>query len=247
MTPGTKKPPAAPGPEGKETKDDPLWRFPWRLPKPGPGESVNLVELMMKQANEHPPSSSYYLEARRELLRVLTMHADLLDRSLELLETLLAEEDSSEHRCGAIMVVGGCAERAHRFDVAARLYRMAIDLSPGHKGWEYFSRNNLAYSLNQLGEFEEAAPFARQATEMEPEVFNAYKNLAVALEGQGQFEQAAVNYLRSTYLEPFDRRAYRHLVAMVDQHPELLDQLDYLAKEIEFCKNPVQVAMRPRN
>jgi len=220
--------------------DDPLWHFPTRLPALAPGEELDLVALMAQQVADHPPGTRHHVEAKLELLHVLSLSLQL-DAAVELLDELIAQELPEARRCDALMLVGACAERAKRFDLAVRLYRMAVDVSREDDAWGYFSRNNLAYSLNQLGEFEEGASFARQAIQLSPEQFNAHKNLAVALEGLGQLEQAAESYLRSTYLEPFDQRAYRSLVDMVERHPELLEKLDYLASEIEFCKSPMRV------
>lgn len=216
------------------------------MPTGGEGEAIDLVELMAKQASEHPPGTPHYLEARLELLHVLCL-SDLLDAAMELLDEILAGEVPKERRCGALMIVGGCAERSKRFDVAVRMYRRAIEVDPEEPGWRYFARNNLAYSLNQLGKFEDASTIVREAIEIDPEQFNAHKNLAVAMEGLGLFEQAADEYLRSTYLEPFDRRAYEGLVDLVKKHPELLEKLDHLRSEIEFCRDPIRVAMAGRN
>lgn len=243
---GAKKSAARKDPKGKQSNDDPLWRFPFRLPTPGPGEQIDLVDLMAKQATEHPPGTPYYVDARLELLHVLSL-SGLLDPAVELLDELFAQELPKGRGCDALMTVGICAERSKRFDVAVRMYQMAIQVAPEAGVWRFFSRNNLAYSLNQLGKFEDAVSFARQAIQIDPGRFNAHKNLAVALEGLGQFEQAAKSYLRSTYLEPLDRRAYKGLVDMVERHPELLEQLDYLGSEIEFCKSPIRVMSAERH
>ncbi|MEI7902626.1 MAG: ATP-dependent Clp protease adaptor ClpS, partial [bacterium] len=90
----------------------------------------------------------------------------------------------------------------------------------------YFSNNNLAYNLNQLGLYAEAEPHCREAIRTEPLRHNAHKNLGVSLQGQGRWAEAADSYGRATEACPFDPRAAGHMEAMLKEHPEVRGMLE---------------------
>ena len=99
----------------------------------------------------------------------------------------------------------------------------------------YFLRNNLGYSLNQLGQFSEGESWCRKAIEIDWNRPNAHKNLGLALQGQTRYPEAAESFRNATLVDPFDRRALNHLRELLEIHPDLeITHPEYR----EFLDNP---------
>jgi tetratricopeptide (TPR) repeat protein len=119
----------------------------------------------------------------------------------------------------------GCmAEQASDFRRAIREYRTGLNCPTEDFDTAYFLRNNLGYSLVQVGEYAEAEIFCRQAIEIDPHQYNAHKNLGLALQGQGRFFDAALSLERAAIIsDKFDRRSFAHYIELCEEHPEVLD------------------------
>ena len=84
----------------------------------------------------------------------------------------------------------------------------------------YFSRNNLAYCLNCLGNWRRAEIYGRSAIRLNAIQHNAHKNLGLALQGQDRFIEAAHSYIVATERCPEDGRALAHLRQMIRENPD---------------------------
>ena len=207
---------------------EPLWNYPGRMPA-----GRNQVEVMEEQAAAIHADSPQYAEAQFELMRAYAQ-AGRFDDARKVFEILLGLEVPDEAKARAALVVGGWAEGANDYELAAEFYRRVISLDPR----AYLGHNNLAYSLNALSRHSEAEEAARVAVEIAPDVYNAHKNLGVALEGEGRYAEAAQSYLASIERQPFERRAFRHLESLTTAHPELLQEVEGLAAQIEYWRKP---------
>lgn len=107
------------------------------------------------------------------------------------------------------------------FEVAVGAYQEAIRHNPKSATMQYWARNNLAFSLNMLGRFDEAVPLCIAAINIAPDRYNAYKNLGVALEGQGRLVEAASNYCNAAVADPRDGRALALLGRLLERQPEI--------------------------
>jgi len=144
-----------------------------------------------------------------------------------------------EDRARRYLLLGSVSESARRYDLAATLYSGGVKLEP--TAWEiwYWLNNNLGYSLNRLGRFQESARLCRAAIRADPVRHNAYKNLGIALQGEGLFAEAADAFITAIRLAPGDRRAFDYLEALVAEHREavaaVIADIDAVLERFRVC------------
>lgn len=136
-------------------------------------------------------------------------------------EDLLAGAKDDETRARLFLRLGQMAEARGRFDSAVTHYRRSLQYDPGDQFVLYFARNNLGYSLNQQGKFQEAEQLCRLAIAVDHGRYNAHKNLGIALEGQGRLVEAAQAFLDAARRSTTDGRSLGHLVSLIERHPNL--------------------------
>lgn len=144
-----------------------------------------------------------------------------------------------EGKAQIVLALGQMAEQAGDYFLAVSFYREALSMEPATSWTWYFIQNNLGYSLNQLGRYDEAEIYCRRAISTIPELPNAHKNLGLALIGLKRFSDAAISFVTATHAEPLDHRATGHLEELLDSHPELQIEFQH---QLESCKNALQVA-----
>ena len=81
--------------------------------------------------------------------------------------------------------------------MAEQFYRQALSMEPTSSLLWYFIHNNLGFSLNQLGRFEEGETCCRRAIGINAQRSNGHKNLGLSLQGQGRYREAAESLLAS--------------------------------------------------
>lgn len=143
------------------------------------------------------------------------------DASLICLRRIADLENDLELKARGLLLMGITAEQKCDFEAAAGYYREALALEPTQNDAWFFIHNNLGFSLNQLGRFEEGEQFCRAAIDICPERPNGHKNLGLALVGQGQFRAAANSFKRAMTVAPRDSRSFALLRELLQQHPEL--------------------------
>lgn len=120
-----------------------------------------------------------------------------------------------ENLAAACLFLGLVGEARADWAGAVRHYAQGCGTEAGDLRTRYFLRNNLAYSLLQLGECAAAEDYCREAIALAPDIHNAYKNLGLALRGQQHHAEAAQAFLAAARLRPEDGRALAHLREMV--------------------------------
>lgn len=85
----------------------------------------------------------------------------------------------------------------------------------------------------------------RDAIEIDPGSYNAYKNLGVALQGQRIYPEAAVLFLRAALSYPPDPRSLGHLEDLLSNHREevereIPDIADHLAAAVDARQKLMQ-------
>jgi tetratricopeptide (TPR) repeat protein len=168
-------------------------------------------------------------EAMWELAQFYKL-VDKLDLAMAQFRTILGRTDNVDAATQILMAMGQTAERSGDFELAERFYREALLLDAGSEHTRYYVRNNLGYSLNQLGRFAEAEPLCRRAIEIEPRRANAHKNLGLSLQGQGRFREAASAFVAAMRADPGDPRASRHLRALLDSQPDLAAEFGQMSR-----------------
>ena len=127
----------------------------------------------------------------------------------------------------------GCEqEHVQDWEGAVASYGNALAEDPQDPMVRYFANNNLGYSLNQLGRFDEAEGYCEAAIAINPVQYNAHKNLGLAREGQGRWLDAAYSLAEAVRLCPQNTRAWLHLRQLLTFQPGLLAQAPDLAGEV---------------
>jgi CheY-like chemotaxis protein len=91
-----------------------------------------------------------------------------------------------------------------------------------------------------MDQYADAEPYLRQAIEIEPSWYNAYKNLGVSLAARGEYAEAAKLFVLATVLSPYDPRALYHLEELLDEHELVYLQVPEIRADLEKCRKLVK-------
>ena len=219
------------------------WRFKYSLPPKPRGEIVALSIAEAEQMLLNTLRSAQDpVEAMWQLARFYC-EVKQHDKALEYLRKILALQPDTDHKAATVLAMGQTMEQAGDYESAARYYREAFAFEPMHTPTWYFINNNLGYSLNMLGKFDEGEPFCRAAISIDAHRPNAFKNLGIACRGQGRYVEAADCFVKATQADASDSRSLKLLEELIEQHPEL--SFDF-GPQIEFCLHAVQLAHQQR-
>jgi tetratricopeptide (TPR) repeat protein len=184
---------------------------------------------------------------RKRVLRQLAAHyADhrRCDQALERMRELIALESDPEAKAKHLLATGSIAEMKKDYPGAVEYYREALALKPTDAFVLYFVLNNLAFSLNQLGDFIQGEKYCRKAIEINGSVCNAHKNLGLALVGQGRYAEGAECFVTATTVNPRDARSLQHLKDLLEQQPALAFDM---REDLQACERAVKLAAQMRN
>jgi tetratricopeptide (TPR) repeat protein len=163
-------------------------------------------------------------------------------KTLEYLQNLSCLTDDPEKKATCYRIMGQCMEDLRDYEKAVTFYSQAFSLEPTNTDTWYFINNNLGYSLNQLGKYEDGAKYCRAAIKIDPTRCNAFKNLGLSFSGKGDYAEAATNFITATKVNLSDTRALQHLEELIEQHPELSVQIPNLLSQLEECRMAVELA-----
>ncbi|WP_460019189.1 tetratricopeptide repeat protein [Magnetospira thiophila] len=154
----------------------------------------------------------------------------LLNEEHQNINRLLEEAETSDDRAKILMSVGIECERREDWMTAVDYYAKVLEEAPVREKFRYFGNNNLAYSLVQMGRFDEAEPYCLAAIAVTPERHNAHKNLGLVRQGQERWHDAATCFAEAFRLCPGDPRSRHLLNSVLDSHPDLLAESADLRK-----------------
>ncbi len=137
---------------------------------------------------------------------------------------------------GQLMEEIGDFESAIIYYKQAHTDRQADADNPAWMDLWYWVNNNLGFSLNQIGKYQEAEGYCRVAISIDHYSYNAYKNLEVSLEAQGQYKKAAWLYIKAARLSSRDTRSLTHLENILAKHGEILREIPKMNNELEKCR-----------
>ena len=212
--------------------------FKYSLPDRGGGDRVALSmeeaeAILQKNLRE---SASNPKDALWELARFYS-HIKKHEKALGYLRQVMDMEPEVEQKASCVLGMGQTMEQVGDYESAVRYYREAFALEPLSTHTWYFINNNLGFSLNTLGRFDEGERFCRAAITIDRQRPNAFKNLGIALQAQQKFAEAAQCFVEATQVNATDSRALKLLEALLAQRPEL-----ELSEELECCRKAVEVA-----
>lgn len=119
-------------------------------------------------------------------------------------------------------------ENDENWPAAIACYEEVVEAENCDTEIRYFGYNNMAYSLVQLGRYDEAEPNCLAAIAINPRQYNAYKNFGLARQGQGRLFEAVLCFM-TAHLLSSDPRAWHLLQAIITAHPEMVTQSEYLS------------------
>src|ERR1700731_2038675 len=161
------------------------------------------------------------------------------DQALQCLRRILACESDLERKAGCALALGATMEQRNDFPAAIKYYREAMAMEPSRNDVWYFIHNNLGYSYNQVGQFEEGEKCCRSAIQINPCRPNGHKNLGIALAAQGKYREAAMSYITGTFNHAGDERSFKLLQELIKDHPELAfdfqSHFDRCEKRVRFA------------
>ena len=220
--------------------DDPQFHFSIQpLPQ---GEAVTFEEVeqrLLKQLEERGG------ECRGTLWDLVSIYSRVgkIETATGYLERIVELAGDDVEEVAACHLSLGCQmEKKGDYHAAVAYYRAAFGMEPTKTGTWYYIHNNLGFSLNQLGHFEEAEPILRTAIEINPQRPNGHKNLGLCLVGLDHHREAAKCFVEATRAQAADGRSLRHLEELVQDHPELLEDVPGLEQELTNCRGAVKLA-----
>jgi tetratricopeptide (TPR) repeat protein len=218
------------------------WEFRYAVPRPLEGAVLDLSteeteKLLLKRAAEAEDDPVPSLWALAQFYKSTGRHEKALDHLHKLLVCL----PDPEAKAQCVLALGQTMEGAGDYKAAVLYYKAALALEPAETLTWYFIHNNLGFSLNVLGKFQEGERYCRKALEINPDRPNAHKNLGLALQGQGRHHEAARSFVAATKVNASDPRAFGLLIQLLKAHPELEPEF---AAEAECCRQAVNVAAR---
>lgn len=153
-------------------------------------------------------------------------------------ERMLADPQSPDDPAKAHLMIGCIHEREADWDSAVGRYLRVLEADPEDPRVRYFGHNNLAYSLVQLGRFDEAEPHCLAAIRINPDQYNAHKNLGLVRQGQRRQLEAAFSFVAACRACPREPRAWHLLEALLSGHPEILAGSEDLQLQITRLELP---------
>jgi tetratricopeptide (TPR) repeat protein len=218
------------------------WDFRFAVPRPPEGglvelSAVEIERLLLKRLNQEQANPDQAMGQ----LAYFYSNIGQPDKALSYWRQVLARQHDPETKARYTLAMGGTAEKAGDYDSAVRFYKEAMSLEPMSTEVWYWINNNLGFSLNTLGRFNEGEAYCRQAIQVDPGKPNAHKNLGLAMEGQGMLAEAAQCFITATRANASDARSLKHLEELLSGQPALA--VDF-AKELELCRGAVATAAR---
>lgn len=202
------------------------------------GEALTGPEIEARMLKSLEESEGKSMEALWNLA-ALYQQTGRLDEAMECLEKIIPLTQDPELLGTCWLALGQIEESRGDYSAAERRYRSALAFEPTFGDTWYLIHNNLGYSLNQLGRYQEAVPYLQQAAKMDPARPNAFKNLGLSCVALGLQAQAAELFIQATQVNAADSRSLALLESLVGMNPELADEVPDLQKRLEACRKAV--------
>ena len=134
----------------------------------------------------------------------------------------LLHEENPDEIAKRYLAAGVEMEQNEQWHEAVECYLIVLSSSTRQALLLYFGNNNLAYSLIQIGRYEQAEPYCHAAIAINDQQHNAHKNLGLVFMGQELWLKAALCFAKAYKLAPKDVRAWHLLNSVMIQRPELI-------------------------
>jgi tetratricopeptide (TPR) repeat protein len=113
------------------------------------------------------------------------------------------------------------------------LWRHTVDVTSRN----YIARNNLAGTLLERGQLNEAIANYREALEIKPDVAQVQSNLGNALLKEGNVEEAIVHLQKALQIDPEYAEAYNHMGSALMKKGQAGEAIRYYQKAVQLNTN----------
>ena len=211
-------------------------------------ESCKQLLELIRGDRQTPPSERASEQHAEMLIRLGRAFRKSRLTAWDYLRKAASLTKSQDKMAECYLDLGRLSEQDDNYEDAVRYYSLAFTMPEGSDRTWYFLNNNLGYSLARLERYAEAETCCRRAIAINPFQYNAHKNLGLSLRGQGRFLDAATSFLIASMSCPGDGRAMNHLGEMLEDHPELRQEIfETLRDRLEAQGRPRSVNVRGKN
>ena len=134
----------------------------------------------------------------------------------------------------ALLIVGALITRSYFQSAYWRdsetLWRHTVDVTSRN----YIAENNLAGTLLERGQFNEAIADYREALEIKPDVAQVQSNLGNALVQQGEVEEAIVHLQKALQIDPTYAEAYNYMGNAAIKKGQAAEAIVYYQKAVQL-------------
>ena len=133
-----------------------------------------------------------------------------------------------------LLIIGTLTIRSHfqtsYWRNSEALWRHTIDVTSRN----YIADNNLAGTLEERGQLNEAIAYYKEALEIKPDVAQVQSNLGNALLREGQVEEAIGHLERALQIDPAYPEAYNHMGSALMRKGQAGEAIGYYQKAVQL-------------
>ena len=134
----------------------------------------------------------------------------------------------------SLLVIGALVTRSYfqtlYWQNSEVLWRHTIDVNPNN----YIAQNNLAGTLEEKGQFNEAIAHYREAVQLNPNVARVQNNLGYALLQGGRVEEGIDHLQDALRIDPTYSEAYNHMGSALMKKGQVAEAIPYYQKAIQL-------------
>jgi protein O-mannosyl-transferase len=134
----------------------------------------------------------------------------------------------------ALLIIGAFAARSYfqtsYWQDSETLWRHTVDVTSRN----YIAHNNLAGTLLDKGQLNEAIAHYREAVEIMPNVAQVQSNLGNALVREGNVEEAIVHLQKALQIDPAYAEAYNHMGSALMKKGQAGEAIGYYQKAVQL-------------
>lgn len=165
------------------------------------------------------------------------------ERAYQYLKLWMKHARGQDELAECLLMSGQLAEQVDQPEPAAAFYREALSQKGQDPRVNYYLHNNLAYCLNQQGQFVEAVQHCQAAIALDPSRANAFKNFGSCLQGLGRWADAAQAWIKAVHVDVSDRRALELLEKLIPRHDEKIrETIPDIDQQLEACRRAYERA-----
>lgn len=187
---------------------------------------------------------------RRETLKPLAIFYSRVgdqEKAYQFLKLWMKHTKKKAELAESLLMSGQLAEQIENYEAAIKFYQQGLTYQHQEQTISYFLNNNLAYCLNQLGQYKKAISFCEAAIRYDHTRANVYKNYGVSLAGLKRHGAAAKIWIKALHVDVSDTRALELLEELMRLHDQDIRQaIPDIDEQLTACRQAVASAKTGR-